>query len=60
MDALSAALGEMLKAYPDPNGVRPIANYPATMYGVTIVFHVRCSYYLRIIKVRTSTDKHSS
>jgi hypothetical protein len=40
MDELSATIGEMLKAYPDPNGARPIANYPATMYGVTITFHV--------------------
>ncbi|KAF1927875.1 uncharacterized protein M421DRAFT_421069 [Didymella exigua CBS 183.55] len=40
MDELSAMLGEMLKAYPDPSGPRPIANYPATMYGVTITFHL--------------------
>jgi hypothetical protein len=26
MDELSATIGEMLKAYPDPNGARPIAN----------------------------------
>jgi hypothetical protein len=45
MDALGAALGEMLKAYPDPDGPRPIANYPATMYGVTITFHVGRSRY---------------
>jgi len=40
MDELSATIGEMLKAYPDPNSARPVANYPATMYGVTITFHV--------------------
>ncbi|KAF2631046.1 hypothetical protein BU25DRAFT_333936 [Macroventuria anomochaeta] len=40
MDQLSATISEMLKAYPDPNGARPVANYPATMYGVTITFHV--------------------
>jgi hypothetical protein len=40
MDQLSAIISEMLKAYPDPDGVRPISNYPATMYGVAITFHV--------------------
>lgn len=44
MDGLSAIIGEMAKAYPNPDGERPIANYPATMYGVTITFHV--SYYM--------------
>ncbi|XPS76819.1 hypothetical protein M3J09_008864 [Ascochyta lentis] len=40
MDQLSSIIGEMLKAYPDPKGARPVANYPATMYGVTITFHI--------------------
>ncbi|UPX18907.1 uncharacterized protein EKO05_0009190 [Ascochyta rabiei] len=40
MDQLSSIIGEMLKAYPDPQGARPVANYPATMYGVTITFHM--------------------
>lgn len=45
MDALAAALGEMQKAYPNPDGPRPIANNLATMYGVTITFHVGCPTY---------------
>ncbi|KAF3003687.1 hypothetical protein E8E13_008735 [Curvularia kusanoi] len=40
MDAFSSAIYEMSQAYPDPKGKRPVANYPVTMYGVTIVFHV--------------------
>ncbi|KAJ4379649.1 hypothetical protein N0V86_004831 [Didymella sp. IMI 355093] len=40
MDAFSAVLGEMLKANPDPDGARPLSNYPVTMYGVTITFHL--------------------
>jgi hypothetical protein len=40
MDELSAAFVKMLELYPDPEGSRPIANYPATMYAVTLTFHV--------------------
>lgn len=47
MDQLSAVIGEMIKQYPDPHGARPIANYPATMYGITITFHVGCSASVR-------------
>ncbi|KAJ8118369.1 hypothetical protein OPT61_g647 [Boeremia exigua] len=58
MDQLSAVIGEMMKEYPNPDGVRPISNYPATMFGVTIVFHllswaaVMCRLYTRIRVVR--------
>lgn len=45
MDELSAIIDEMMKAYPNPNGARPLANYPATMYGVTITFHVGSPTY---------------
>ncbi|KAH6614068.1 hypothetical protein C7974DRAFT_70203 [Boeremia exigua] len=40
MDQLSAVITEMMRLYPDPNGARPISNYPVTMYGVTITFHI--------------------
>ena len=51
MDGLSDVISEMLKAYPNPDGPRPIANYPATMYGVVITFHVGCSRHLRNLDV---------
>ncbi|KZM25970.1 hypothetical protein ST47_g2978 [Ascochyta rabiei] len=56
MDQLSSIIGEMLKAYPDPQGARPVANYPATMYGVTITFHVDSSTPERTEHELTVTD----
>lgn len=45
MDQLTSILTEMVKAYPDPDGARPLSNHPSTMYGVTITFHVGFSKY---------------
>lgn len=40
MDEVGAAIVKMLELYPNPDGPRPIANHPATMYAVTLTFHV--------------------
>jgi hypothetical protein len=40
MDDLNNMIAVMIELYPDPHGSRPIANYPATMYAVTLTFHV--------------------
>ncbi|KAF2129413.1 hypothetical protein P153DRAFT_356991 [Dothidotthia symphoricarpi CBS 119687] len=39
-DELTASLADLLKNLPDPNGPKPLSNYPTTMMGVTIPFHV--------------------
>jgi hypothetical protein len=57
MDGLGALISEMQKAYPNPSGARPIANYPATMYGVTIAFHVSSSILAKSESVLTSSDR---
>lgn len=56
MDGFDAIIGEMQKAYPNPTGARPIANYPATMFGVTITFHVSPSILAKSECVLTFSD----
>jgi hypothetical protein len=56
MDGFSAIIGEMQKAYPNPTGVRPVANYPATMYGVTITFHVGSLTLAKSESILTNPD----